>query len=497
MYKYLITCLLFSQTLIGQTCHFIVFCDTDDSRLMVPASQSYSFFADELPERVKQHTGMNISYHCYKSSQFTASNLDSKLSSLSVGSNDVIFFWFDGHGYNAGDNDWPTLSFPQSNTRSLNTIFNTLKGKGARLVIALANACNKERTSRANYAQHNYIVQNQSEDETAERYKDLFLRSKGNALVASSQKGETSQSGQFGAWFFLAFREKFDDLVDGNNGNTAQWEQLIKDSQSRTSAIADDAGYTQNPIRYVSIASTSPPTINIEMIYVKGGTFTMGCTGEQVTRAQGGSSTMSAGSYDCASDESPTHSVTISSFYIGKYEVTQKQWQDIMGTNPSHNAGCDNCPVEQVSREDIQTFIQKLNNKTGKNYRLPTESEWEFAARGGNNCKYYKYAGSSTIDDVAWYDKNSYGKTQPVGKKTPNELGIYDMSGNVAECCSDWYGAYTSSSQSDPSGASKNSMELRIIRGGSFRDYPNGCRVSKRDAGVSTGGAGFRLVLVP
>jgi len=223
----------------------------------------------------------------------------------------------------------------------------------------------------------------------------------------------------------------------------------------------------------------------MEMVYVKGGTFTMGCTGEQ-----GG---------DCDDNEKPAHSVTVSSYYIGKYEVTQAQWEEIMGSNPSYYKG-DNLPVESVSWYDIQEFIEKLNAKTGKNYRLPTEAEREFAARGGKQSKGYQYSGSNSLDSVAWYDDNSGGKTHPVGSKSPNELGIYDMSGNVWEWCSDWYSSYSSSSQTNPKGPQSGSD--RVLRGGGWSYNARYCRVSGRNS-VSPSysyndgddGYGFRLVL--
>ena len=163
------------------------------------------------------------------------------------------------------------------------------------------------------------------------------------------------------------------------------------------------------------------------MVFVQGGSFQMGSNNGQ-------------------SDEKPVHSVTVSDFYIVKYEVTQKEWRDIMGSNPSKWKG-DNLPVEKVSWDDVQTFIKKLNAKTGLNYRLPTEAEWEYAARGGNKSNGYKYSGSNDIGSVAWYASNSGSKTHSVGQKKPNELGIYDMTGNVWEWCNDWYGDYSSSSQ--------------------------------------------------
>ena len=137
-----------------------------------------------------------------------------------------------------------------------------------------------------------------------------------------------------------------------------------------------------------------------------------------------------------------------------------------MGSNPSRYTGDDNLPVEQVSWKDVQEFIQKLNALTGKTYRLPTEAEWEYAARGGNQSQGYKYAGSNTVGDVAWHYGNSDHKTHPVGQKQPNELGLYDMSGNVWEWCQDWYGDYSSSAQTNPTGPSSGSY--RVLRGGSW-----------------------------
>ena len=216
----------------------------------------------------------------------------------------------------------------------------------------------------------------------------------------------------------------------------------------------------------------STPTVNRQaelnklinnMVYVSGGTFTMGATSEQGSEA-----------YD---DEKPTHSVTLSSFYLCKYEVTQALWRAVMGNNPSRFKG-NNLPVEQVSWNDCQTFISRLNNLTGKNFRLPTEAEWEYAARGGNRSRGYKYSGSNALSDVAWYEDNSGDKTHPVGSKSPNELGLYDMSGNVWEWCSDWYGTYSSSSQTNPTGASRGSNRVR--RGGGWGNDASYCRSSFR-----------------
>jgi formylglycine-generating enzyme required for sulfatase activity len=218
---------------------------------------------------------------------------------------------------------------------------------------------------------------------------------------------------------------------------------------------------------------------NLEMVLVQGGTFTMGCTPEQGS--------------DCYNDEKPAHRVTVSSFYIGKYEVTQAQWKIVMGNNPSKFTG-DNLPVEQVSWDDVQEFIRKLNARTGLRYRLPTEAEWEYAARGGNRSRGYKYSGSNNISAVAWYDGNSGNKTHPVGQKQPNELGLYDMSGNVWEWCNDWKGDYSSYAQTNPTGPSSGSF--RMYRGGSWLSLARYARVPFRGNGApgpKSSNLGFRL----
>ncbi len=217
-----------------------------------------------------------------------------------------------------------------------------------------------------------------------------------------------------------------------------------------------------------------------EMVKVAGGTFTMGA---------------SASDSEADSDEKPAHRVTLSGYYIGKYEVTQKQWVEIMGSNPSYFKG-DNLPVEKVSWDDIQEFLRKLNAKTGMSFRLPTEAEWEFAAHGGNSSRGYKYSGSDNIDSVAWYYDNSGNKTHPVGTKSPNELGIYDMSGNVCEWCQDWFDAnyYSNSPLSNPKGPSSGAY--RVLRGGSWNINARYCRVSFRNNNAPGNGrdyCGFRL----
>lgn len=224
---------------------------------------------------------------------------------------------------------------------------------------------------------------------------------------------------------------------------------------------------TESAPQLVAVEGSQTFTVNgvkFTMVPVEGGTFTMGATSEQGS--------------DALEGEYPAHQVTLSDYYIGQTEVTQALWKAVMGSNPSDSKG-DNLPVEQVSWDDCQEFIQKLNQLTGKQFRLPTEAEWEYAARGGRKSRGYKYAGDNDIGLVAWYEDNSGNETHPVATKQANELGVYDMSGNVEEWCSDGYDGYQSSSQSDPQGPSSGSD--RVGRGGSFFFDARYCRVSNRE----------------
>ena len=248
-------------------------------------------------------------------------------------------------------------------------------------------------------------------------------------------------------------------------------------------------------------AGTTTYTVNgvsFKMVVVEGGTFTMGATAEQGS--------------DAYEWEKPAHQVTLSSYSIGQTEVTQELWQAVMGSNPSYfqastdaNYGTNlQRPVEWVSWNDCQTFIAKLNQMTGKTFRLPTEAEWEYAAGGGNRSQGYNYAGSNNIDDVAWYRYNSYalGSSNPdygthsVATKAPNELGLYDLSGNVLEWCQDWYGSYSSDAQTNPTGPASGSS--RVARGGSWSLSDWRCRVSHRSISTPTftsDSIGLRLAL--
>lgn len=223
--------------------------------------------------------------------------------------------------------------------------------------------------------------------------------------------------------------------------------------------------------------------VSLEMVVIPAGNFTMGCTFEQNSH--------------CAYDEKPAHQVALKSYAIAKYEVSQKLWKEIMGTNPSHIVG-DDLPVHNVSWNEVQIFILWLNQKTGMNYRLPTEAEWEYAARGGGRQGDFSflYSGSNELSSVAWYYDNSGGKPHTVGTKQPNALGLYDMSGNVWEWCSDLYGIYSEKAQQNPTGSSDGIA--RVARGGCTEGHADQCRVSTRKSMYQGGkdvNTGFRLAM--
>jgi len=214
-----------------------------------------------------------------------------------------------------------------------------------------------------------------------------------------------------------------------------------------------------------------------EMVFVEGGTFQMG-------------------SISGESDDKPIHLETLRSFNIGKYEVTQAQWKAVMGTNPSDFTGCNNCPVETVSWNEVQEFIMQINSQTGKNYRLPSEAEWEYAAKGGKGEGEFPISDSESLNSTAWFVENSNSEPHGVGGKKPNELGVYDMIGNLWEWCADWYGDCNSNNETNLTG--KSSGKSRVIRGGSWYNDSSFCNTTFRmgyEPNNSDRYVGFRLVL--
>ena len=264
--------------------------------------------------------------------------------------------------------------------------------------------------------------------------------------------------------------------VEIRKSGYATSRQTVTISEGQTASISGSlTSPTSSSNANVLSSSSSSPSgntitipvkngISIEMVKVEAGSFNMGATPEMENP------------YD---SEKPVHRVTLTNnYYIGKYEVTQALWQAVMGSNPSGFKG-DNLPVEEVSWNECQDFISKLNAMIGKRFRLPTEAEWEYAARDGNKSRGYQYSGSNTLGDVAWYSGNSSSRTHAVGTKQPNELGIYDMAGNVWEWCQDWYGSYSSSPQTNPTGAVNELYP--VYRGGSWNSSARDCRTSYRD----------------
>jgi formylglycine-generating enzyme required for sulfatase activity len=314
--------------------------------------------------------------------------------------------------------------------------------------------------------------------------------------VQEVEKKDIPSDMKIDAWrkFEAAFTEKNpytdeDDILRAEaKGRIEYWQAekvrteeakvVEKRRQAEEAAAKKEAAKTGSS----SGSTYTDPTTGMEFVFVKGGCYQMGDTFG-----------------DGYEFEKPVHEVCVGDFYIGKYEVTQGQWRKVMGSNPSHFTGCgDNCPVEHVSWDDSQNFLGKLSEKGGKGYRLPSEAEWEYAARSGGKAE--KYSGGNDLDSVAWYGSNSGSQTHPVGQKRPNGLGINDMSGNVWEWTGDWYGEnyYGSSPRDNPRGASNG--QYRALRGGSWYDAPQYARASYRIRGAPSGRGvnnGLRAVFAP
>lgn len=253
-----------------------------------------------------------------------------------------------------------------------------------------------------------------------------------------------------------------------------------KSASNETTDKTSKDSVTKDSIVNEEKVSFTVKGVTFNMILVKGGTFTMGATPEQGKDAQ--------------PEEKPAHEVTLSDYYIAETEVTQALYEAVMGKNPADKVGAD-LPVESVDAGDAEYFADKLSELTGRVFRLPTEAEWEFAARGGNKSKGYKYAGSNNISEVGWVNDMESG-THPVKGKAPNELGIYDMCGNVDEYCSDDFGPYSKESQTNPNMVFEES-EGQVVRGGNFCCEEGGCRITARGLtrGYVFGSMGFRLAM--
>ena len=258
--------------------------------------------------------------------------------------------------------------------------------------------------------------------------------------------------------------------------------QISSPNKESSDRMAEDRSYeTENNSLRSRDLTFMVGDVSLCLKYVEGGTFTMGATDEQREYAE--------------KEEFPAHAVTLHDYYIGETEVTQELWEEIMGYNPANTIG-STLPIENVSWNDCIDFIRELNNRTGKTFRLPTEAEWEYAARGGCSSLQYLYSGSDVAEDVGWIKSNCNGSIHPVGTKRPNELGIYDMTGNVCEWCQDWMSDYNGTALTNPIGPRDGTA--RVGRGGGWCNSSKKNRVSTRFAGKTTYrdyNLGFRIAM--
>ncbi len=507
-------------TLQAQTLHFIPVFAKNDPLLGASAKLTYDKWLAEA-QKISEMTDLRLktsSYNC-SGSTFGKMELNTVLDNLDVASDDVILFYYFGHGYR-GDNqaagdDFPNILLVQSGedisqqnynnyAHSATYLANKLHNKGARLTICIIEGCNNLPGLNAPVYREgkDLVFQNLTGLKTAS-YKKLFRQSCGTVIIASASPGQKAVIPKKGEMSFFGtyLWKHYATAIEAGNPS---WESIFAATTTDTKTAVGNVGETQVPKNKWIQANSNCGGDNpcsadsdgdgyndcVDKCKYEKGTAPDGCRHDlpefvDMVQVQGG--TFQMGSNDGDSDEKPVHSVTLRGYYIGRTEVTQKQWREIMGTSPSYFKNCDDCPVEQVSWDDIQEFLRKLNQKfPGKNYRLPTEEEWEFAARGGNNSNGYKYAGSNSDGSVAWNSSNAENNTHPVGQKNGNELGIYDMSGNVWEWCEDIYSAYNTT----------KSGSYRVIRGGGWGGDASGCRVAYR-CSISPDGRdsfiGFRL----
>lgn len=364
--------------------------------------------------------------------------------------------------------------------------------------VAVANAPGYEGYDRAAFD----VIMKEQKFQRSGAVDDKQIREMG--IMAGVQYVLVTEASSDGEGFFIL--AKLLDVETGQYGNAvntfceASGQEIYKASnelgaQLFGGSVSSNGGGGNRPASRNQDFTETAFGLNMRMIYVEGGSFTMGCTSEQ-----GG---------DCDSDESPSRYVTVNSFYMGMLEVTQSQWEKVMGTSvyqqknkanpdwPMRGTGAD-YPMYYVSWEEAREFCRRLSQQTGKTYRLPTEAEWEYAARGGKKNESTKYSGSNYLGSVAWYSDNSNNSAHPCGTKQANALGIYDMSGNVWEWCEDWFGNYVSYDTNNPKGATMG--RYRVLRGGGWSSYASYYRVANRSGDSPDNrddNRGFRVVLVP
>lgn len=363
--------------------------------------------------------------------------------------------------------------------------------------VAVANAPGYEGYDRAAFD----MIMKEQNFQRSGAVKDADIRRLGE--MAGVQFVLVTEASSDGDGFFIL--AKLLDVETGQYGNAvntfcdASGQEIYKASnelgaQLFGGSVSGNSGGGRPALRNQDFTETAFG-LNMRMIFVEGGSFTMGCTSEQGN--------------DCESDESPSRYVTVNSFYMGMLEVTQSQWEKVMGTSvyqqknkanpdwPMRGMGVD-YPMYFVSWDEAKEFCRRLSQQTGKTYRLPTEAEWEYAARGGKKNEGTKYSGSNYLESVAWYSDNSDNSTHRCGTKQANALGIYDLSGNVREWCEDWYDNYVSYDTNNPKGTTTGLRH--VLRGGSWNSFASYCRVSFRDYNGSDDRGdyyGFRVVLIP
>ena len=332
------------------------------------------------------------------------------------------------------------------------------------------------------------VAQELPDDILADQYllaaRDALQKQDRQAAINAFQKIEALDVTPPAEFFYFYGKVLVENGIATGNGQSIEKGQSLLKKYVVTSGR--EAEYYHNALEVLNsvegqaeAAQRVTNLIDAQMVRIEGGNFTMGCTPEQ---------------WDCWW-EKPAHEVAVRRFELSKYEVTQEIWEAVMGENPSRFQNCPQCPVERVSWNDVQVFLQKLSAGGGR-YRLPSEAEWEYAARGGSQSRGYEYAGSNILGAVAWYGENSEERTHRVGQKQANELGLYDMSGNVTERVQDcWNGSYAGA-PSDGRAWEGGDCDSRVLRGGSWVGKPWNLRSANRNRSTADNrviNVGFRI----
>ena len=434
-----------------------------------------------------------------------------------LGRSDVALFYYSGHGLSYGgknylmpvDADISCLDQIEEYGVSLNRILGDISAQGVRNSFVFLDACRNVPDLKVCNATQRDVSLNAGLVKPSNNPR-------GSMVVYATEEGSTADDNvdeRNGLFTGALLRY----LTTSNQGIRTILDQTSIEVEKRSAGrqvpgrydkLQGDFVFVQSAASSARVVPPSPFPVKTEPASTTAKAY-LDLPFAELVRIEGGTFTMGDSRGEGEENETPPHPVTVRSFWMGKYEVTQQQWQEIMGNTPSFFKNCDECPIEQVSWDNVQVFLQKLNARTGARYRLPTEAEWEYAAGGGSGTRTRFGNGRDEANpaEINFEGRVNYkkpyslvgefrGKTVPVGSFAPNKPGLHNMTGNVYEWCADWFGPYTNEPQTDPQGPATGTE--RVFRGGSWDDFPQNIRITRRSSNIPSfrySRIGFRLVL--